>query len=162
MVSDPLWSTCPTWSVLKRPSYIFRVFSFVCSSPSLLVCLCRPWQTYETPWNPAPVMLNIKQIEFSVNIVYVNLDNNYVWRKITVMYIYFQYNIFWYKYFMYFSMHTLKQYSWLGSTTLPPLPNNRHLSQPTFCGGDAAEIMNSYWNIPICCGSVKRKPRISP
>ena len=25
--------------------------------------------------------------------------------------------------------------------------HNRHLSQPsTFCGGDAAEIMHSYWN----------------
>ena len=28
--------------------------------------------------------------------------------------------------------------------------HNRHLSQPTFCGGVAAEIMHSHWNIPIC------------
>ena len=28
--------------------------------------------------------------------------------------------------------------------------NIRHISQPTFCGGVAAEIMHSYWNIPIC------------
>ena len=37
-----------------------------------------------------------------------------------------------------------------------------HLSRPTFCGGDAAEIMYSDWNIPICwrlLRSKKRKPR---
>ena len=27
---------------------------------------------------------------------------------------------------------------------------NRHLSQPTYCGGVAAEIMHSYCNIRIC------------
>ena len=27
---------------------------------------------------------------------------------------------------------------------------SRHLSQPTFYGGVAAEIMHSHWNIPIC------------
>ena len=30
------------------------------------------------------------------------------------------------------------------------LSNIRQLSQPTFYGGVAAEVMHSYWNIPIC------------
>ena len=32
----------------------------------------------------------------------------------------------------------------------PPPADIRHLSQTTFCGGVAAKIMHSYWNIPIC------------